>query len=262
MLIKNMRYRKIYLILLAGMIFVIGLYYLLEKMYTENPSSQIYSEENNYDNLGIDKAQQFLDNKKKFSSKKDIKSSDIVNEGNIRLIKEKDFKEVAEKPKDPMAELAELARSRNKVMVKLDENELDSKINLYDKIKKEENIKRTYVPEPGKEINSVTPIYAPCNYKVFKTKDEWESFISHNKVKERLNIDFSKENVLILVSDSILPSGIFEIDSYEKKANKIIVKYRVNVFEIAEENTSSKADYYTAIKIPKGYKEVELKQIQ
>ncbi len=255
-----MKYKKIYLISLVLFVLIIGVYYFIENKYSSK--TVVEPLDKDYAAVALKQAQEAMSSVKPDIPKVDTDTVEVYETQAIKLVKNKNFVEVSEKPVDPMTQLAELARSKNKVYVNLSEKDLNKKINLYDNIKKSEKINTIVVPEMGKEVSSLTPVYAPCDYKVFKSSSEWNAFLAHNKVKDKPDTDFKKENILIIVSKSELSPGIFNIDSFEKKEKNIIVKYRVNVLEIAEDNPDSQRNFYSVIKIPKGYDKIELKQIQ
>lgn len=255
-----MKYKKIYIISFAILFAITGIYYFIENKYSSK--TVVPPLDKDYALNAIKQAEQNIENAKTNMPEVDTNTVEVYNTEAIKLVKNKDFVDVSEKPVDPVKQLVELAKSKNKVYVNLTEKDLDKKINLYENMKKNEKIKTVAVPEMGKEVSSITPVYAPCDYKVFKTSVEWNSFISHNRVREKPQVDFSKENILTVISKSELSPGIFKIDSYEKKEKNIIINYRVDVFEIADDNPNSKRDFYSIIKIPKGYSKIELNQIQ
>ena len=255
-----MKYKKVYLISFAIFFILMGVYFYIENKYSSK--SLAPGLDKDYAAVAIEEANNAMANARNPALGIDTKTVEVYDTEAIKLVKNKNFVDVAEKPVDPMTQLAELAKSKNKVYVNLSEKDLNKKINLYENIKKSEKVSTVVVPEMGKELSNLTPVYAPCDYKVFKSSIEWNGFIAHNRVREKPDIDFSKESVLAIVSGSELSPGIFKIDSFEKKDKNIIVYYRVDVFEIADDNPNSKRDFYSIIKIPKGYAKIELKQIQ
>ncbi|HOJ86961.1 MAG TPA: hypothetical protein PLN68_08565, partial [Elusimicrobiales bacterium] len=161
-----MKYKKIYLISLVLFVFIIGVYYFIENKYSSK--TVVEPLDKDYAAVALKQAQEAMSSVKPDIPKVDTDTVEVYETQAIKLVKNKNFVEVSEKPVDPMTQLAELARSKNKVYVNLSEKDLNKKINLYDNIKKSEKINTIVVPEMGKEVSSLTPVYAPCDYKVFK----------------------------------------------------------------------------------------------
>jgi|YNPMSStandDraft_1061717.scaffolds.fasta_scaffold01504_11 hypothetical protein len=258
------RKKLIYLLSIVIAVIVGLVYYYLDTKYFKR-SVEIPKREVDYALEAKLKAQQSIDSMKTMYPMKEIDKSKIrvFETQAIKLVKDSRFQEVSEKPVDPFTQLAEMAKSKKKVYVNLSEKDLDKKINLYDKIDKSEKIKTVNVPPMGENYgSSITPVYAPCKWQVFKSSSSWASFIEHHMVREKPEVDFSKNYLLTIVSDSELPPGIFKIDSYELFGDVLRIKYRVDIFELAEENKNAKRNFYSIIKIPKNYKSIELIQIQ
>ena len=255
-----MKYKKVYLISFAIFFILMGVYFYIENKYSSKSVAPDLDKD--YAAVAIEEANNALANARNPVAKIDTTTVDVYDTEAIKLVKNKNFVDVAEKPVDPMTQLAELAKSKNKVYVNLSEKDLDKKINLYENIKKSEKISSVVVPDMGKDLSNITPVYAPCDYKVFKTSASWNAFISHNRVREKPSVDFSKENIVTIVSKSDLPPGIFKIDSFNNKDRVITILYRVDVLEIADDNPNSTRDFYSIVKIPSNYSRIEIKQIQ
>lgn len=178
----------------------------------------------------------------------------------IKIVKDKDFSQVAEKPKSPMQQLLEMAKGKDKSPIYLSENDLNKKINLYEKILTSEKLEPSKVPLPGEQQQTkLTRISAPVIYKVFKNENEWEIFLKDHKVRE-IKTDFSKNDVLILVSNSELPNGIFLADSFKKDKNTVTVYYRVDPLQMSSKSENKTQFHYSALNIPKNC-QVKLEQI-
>ena len=116
------------------------------------------------------------------------------------------------------------------------------------------------------ELGSIVPVAgggamlsAPVDYKVFRDSQTWLAFASTHKGRFP-PVDFSREAMLILVSVSDLPSGIFKIDGLKKSAKETVVLYRVDPLAMAAGSGPDERNLYSAAAIPKGV-DVSLAQI-
>lgn len=250
--------KELYLALFGIMLFLIIVSIYIEKRYTAK--TFIEKPEIDYAQTNIRIAQQTMDQLKGriLNYNVDISSKNVFDTQAIKLIKDKNFKEIVEKPKDPFSELAELAKPKNRVYVNLKESDLDKKIppnpTAYEKFK-------VINYDITSTTSNISPVYAPCDFMIFKTSTSWESFLNAHKVRDNITPDFSKENVLIITSKSELPPGIFKIEGISYEKDTAIINYKVDVFEMAEENPDAKTNFYSAITIPKKIKEIKLRQI-
>ena len=189
----------------------------------------------------------------------DISNRNVVDTQAIKLIKEKGFEDIAEKPVDPFKELAEKEKARRQTYVKLHESDLKKHIVL--STASFDNMKIKEYQISSQAASGYQMIYAPCDYIVFKSSPSWIEFINNHKVREKINPDFSKENVVVIVSKSELPPGIFRVKdvSFDKKT--AFVNFYVDVFEISEENPEARPNFYSAVKVPKGF-DIKLRQIR
>ncbi|MCX7905820.1 MAG: hypothetical protein N2446_03870, partial [Elusimicrobiales bacterium] len=83
---------------------------------------------------------------------------------------------------------------------------------------------------------------------------------SSHKIREEINVDFSKENVIVITSKSELPPGIFKITNVTYQNDTAIINYTIDVLEMAENNPHAKANFYTATTILKKSKTIKLNQ--
>jgi len=145
--------------------------------------------------------------------------------------------------------------------MELKDSDLDKKVNLYYQTKNMDKISNSEVPLPDNnyETTKKTMISAPVTYKVFKNEKDWMEFSNTHRIR-KIEPDFKKNYVLILVSTSELPNGIFKIDSVKQNKDEIIVFYRVDPLEMAADNVNSTQNHYSAINIPKTEK-INLQQI-
>lgn len=102
---------------------------------------------------------------------------------------------------------------------------------------------------------SITMLSAPVKVRLIKSTDEYKEFkkIARGKYPQ---VDFNKQMVVVLESDSNLPDKVFEIQKIEEKDGKILVSYRVNVFGL-----ENKLNTHTVQSFQKSTLPVELKQV-
>jgi len=192
----------------------------------------------------------------------DLRGKNTYENGAIRIVKENSFSQVAEKPKSPMETLMEMAGGKkDKSPVRLNDSDLNKKINLYERMSDSESLKVANVPQLGEEPKTrISKIYAPVTYKVFQNEKDWNEFVKFNKFRD-FKPDFSNSNVIILVSNSDLPNGIFFIDSVKTEKNIASVYYRINPLEMASNNENKNQNHYSAANVPKGA-QIKLIQIE
>ncbi len=253
--------KKILYFSLAVFIAVIAAYNLLMRGYftDENYEPETESAQEQTFLNQMKQKEQDLKNQRPMPENQ-LKGKETFETEAIKIIKDKNFSEVAEKPKSPMQQLLEMAKGKDKNPIYLSENDLNKKINLYDRVSTSEKLKPSKVPLPGEEQPTrLSRISAPVTYKIFRNKNEWEIFLRDHKVRE-IKPDFSKNDILILVSNSELPSGIFLADSFKKEKNTATVYYRVNPLEMSSKSETKNQFHYSALNIPKNC-EIKLEQI-
>ena len=200
--------------------------------------------------------------------RKDLSSAAVNAEGSINLVREKEFGGVAETPKGMMEMLSELSGGKKKPSpVALKDSDLDKKITVGKVLSAEPKLHISTMPEmgraPGQEGR--TMFSAPVDYKVFKSSDTWKAFADSHKYRHAAaaqaglkpavsrtpaETDFSREAVLVLVSVSELPNGIFEIVELERSGGGLVVRYRVDPMGMAA--GGGLHDSYSAAVIHKG----------
>lgn len=184
--------------------------------------------------------------------------SDEQRESHIKIIREKKVKIVLPKHKTIVEIMREMKEGKNAFSpVILSKKDIDKKIMLPKMTEKP--ITKEYIPSGGnlpQDVSYRTPINIPVKYKVFTAKIDYDTF-TKTHYGSYPGADFEKEMVVILISDDIYPNRVFEIIESETKKDKIIIKYRVNVFKMAEEEK----DYYSVIVTKKNSVPIELKQI-
>lgn len=259
---NHFRYRKILIASVVFLFIVIAIYLIILNKYSvkDDYGYQYKTAE------ALLKESEFKNSiyRTSMPMREDVKENrKVFDKGNIKLVQEEDFEDVAGKQKDMATMLIEKMRERKKTYVKLDEDDTRIRINLADEIEKNKKINTNYVPPPDMESSRMTPVYAPCDYKIFKSSSQWNEFIKRYMVRGNYKEDFSNSYLLTIVSRSELPPGIFVIDSVKKDKNgNLTVYYRVNVLELSSENPDSKREFYSVINIPRDIKSIKLVQIQ
>ena len=108
---------------------------------------------------------------------------------------------------------------------------------------------------PDMQESKITMIVAPVKYFLVKNTDEYKDF----KTRARGSypaVDFNKQMLVVLESDSNLPDNVFEIVSAQAQDGQLLVTYRVNVLGL-----SKKVNSHTVIPVNKTNAPVELKQV-
>ncbi|MHB0995324.1 MAG: hypothetical protein ACYC2I_03030 [Elusimicrobiales bacterium] len=190
-----------------------------------------------------------------------LSTSSVNTDGAISIVKEKEFGGVAEKPKDMMSMLNELSGGKKKPEpIALKDSDLDKKISV-GRPDKEPGLRVSTMPElgrrPGQE--GLTMLSAPVNYKIFKSSETWAAFTSSRKVKAA-DFDFRSYDLLILVSLSDFPSGIFSVSGVEPGRKETVVRYRVNPLAMAAEAPAAQREAFAMAPVPKG-RPVRLEQV-
>lgn len=193
-------------------------------------------------------------------------STAAVNaDGAINVVRSRDFGGVAESPKDMMSMLSEMAGGGKKkaTPVRLSDSDFKKTIRQigggeYTKLKV------STMPEMGRGAGQegLTMFTAPVDYKVFKSSDTWWAFANSHKCKQNVEsysgfkppaggltgVDFASQAVLVLVSVSDLPNGIFRIVKVSRAGKAAQVGYKVDPMAMAA--GEGMHDFYTAAVIP------------
>ena len=193
-----------------------------------------------------------------------LTTESVRSEGTIMIVKGGEFEGLAEEPQNMADMLADMSgSSKNKTTpVYLTDKDLDKKIVVESPGKPGAPLSYTAVPELGKSASVAADkpmISAPVDYKVFSDSETWRAFASTHKGIFP-PIEFSREEMLILVSVSDLPSGIFKIDGLKRSAKETVVLYRVDPLAMAADNGTKEQNFYSAVAVPKKV-DVKLKQI-
>ena len=110
-------------------------------------------------------------------------------------------------------------------------------------------------PSLAEEPSSITMLEAPVKVRLIKNTQEYKDFktIARGKYPQ---VDFNKQMIVVLESDSNLPDKVFEIQKAEQKSGKLLVTYRVNVFGLED-----KLNTHSVYVVKKTSLPVELKQV-
>ena len=103
--------------------------------------------------------------------------------------------------------------------------------------------------------SKITLIEAPVEARVLSSLEDYRQF----KRQARGNypeVDFAKQNVLVLQSASNLPDKVFEIQTVTDEKGKRIVTYRVSVFGL-----DKKTNTHSVVVVDKQNLPLELKQV-
>lgn len=196
------------------------------------------------------------------SGRTGLSTAAVVSEGAIRLVKDGDFNGVAEPPKDMTELLSEMAGGKKGKPdpIKLDESDLDRKVRQLGG-KDDQKLKAAAMPELGRGAGNegVTLLSAPVDYKIFKSSGTWAAFASSREFTPAAH-DFSADDLLILVSISDFPDGIFKVTGVERLEKETVVSYRVDPLAMSPETPAAQRGAYSVAPVPKG-RPVRLRQV-
>ena len=115
---------------------------------------------------------------------------------------------------------------------------------------------------PGQDISAlpeqeskITMIAAPVKFFLIKNSDEYKKF----KTRARGSypaVDFTKQMLVVLESDSQLPDNVFEIRSAQLKDGKVHVTYAVSLFDL-----DKKLNTHAVAAVGRSDADVELEQV-
>ena len=189
-------------------------------------------------------------------------SSAPFSSGGVMVVRNKEFNGVAEKPKSVMDMLNELGGGDKRLPspIKLKDADLDKKIAVGGKVERT-RVKATVTPETGRGDGQegTTLLGAPVDYKVFKSSETWWAFANARKQKAVRN-DFSKNDLLILVSVSDFPNGIFSVQGVEAGPKETVVRYRVDPMGMSPDTPAAQREAFAYAPVPKG-RPVRLEQV-
>ncbi|OGS07260.1 MAG: hypothetical protein A2270_02970 [Elusimicrobia bacterium RIFOXYA12_FULL_51_18] len=195
-----------------------------------------------------------------------LSTDGVRSEGAIMLIKNGEFSGVAQDPQSMMDRLTEMSGSNKKKIppIHLTDKDMAKKVIVSLSEGVAPPLNRSIVPglgdtASGGPAGAMPRITAPVDYQLFTSSQTWRSFASSHKGHFPM-VDFSKDYMLILVSVSDLPSGIFKITGVKRTPRETLVLYRVDPLAMSAENAVREHDFYSAAPVPKG-PEIRLEQI-
>lgn len=167
-----------------------------------------------------------------------------------------EFQSNANKPLDPYQQAAR-GDKRRETKIVLDSNNIlvkpDAAAKMPDPISEEE----LKISQDQELKNRLSIIKAPVKYHLIKNQNEYDAFKKQNAGPYNAKVNFAKEMLLLLESDSRLSSGFFEIDEVLEEKNTLDVYYRVSII-----GTSGRQDIMPYKVLPKSNKKISLKQIK
>jgi len=183
-------------------------------------------------------------------------STESVRSGDsVMLVRRGDFEGVADEPENVMDMLSEMSggNKRKPSPVRITEESLKTKIMIAGP-GGPASARKSAVPAPGEAPGRFAGgpglITAPVDYLVFRSSQTWAVFsASHNGRFPPVN--FSKENMAILVSVSDLPSGIFKIADVRKGPKETVIAYKVDPLAMAAGSEEKEQLLYSASPVPK-----------
>ena len=98
-------------------------------------------------------------------------------------------------------------------------------------------------------------INAPVKARVIKSTADYKKF-KQSARGEYPQVDFNKQMVVVLESDSNLPDKVFEIDDVQTQDGHLLVLYRVNIFGL-----DKKINTHSAKAVQKSVLPLTLKQV-
>jgi len=179
------------------------------------------------------------------------------------IVREDDFQGVAEAPKNTMDMLGEMsgANKGKAHPIALKASDLDKKMAPIGKPPKIPVLTGSSVPGLGKTPDGGPGmITAPVDYKLFTSSKTWSAFANSHKC-DSVKADFLKENVLILISLSDFPSGIFKIMALAKGKKELVVRYRVDALAMSLASEIGAQQVYSSVVVPKQGQRVRLEQV-
>lgn len=198
--------------------------------------------------------------------------------GGMMVVKNRDFDGIVEPPKDIFSALNDMAgEDEDKpAPVSLKEADLDKKISIAPP-DRTGPVSGAY-KMPGLQDGGYAPmgalnmIKAPVDFEVYKTSESWQAFASSHKwhstadggqnhARNLSDVDFSRESVVVLVSMSDLPHGIFKVAEVAAAQGNLMVRYRVDPLAISASSDNKEIYFYAAAVIPKSGLPVKLEQV-
>lgn len=245
-----MKYRNITALLLG--VFVAGLlweYYLKPKYQIKSGDAEVLSAIERADIAALNEATAEIEGEvlfKDYGAGVEFKD-DIINNSSGEA-EEFDFHSTANRQPDFFEQAARPPKKTTKIIL-----EDDSPVMNPEDIALEQDL----APADSTELpNRITMIRAPARFSLISSAADYKKYKAENK-GEYPSVDFKKERIVFVESDSMLSNGFFQVADYEDTPDKIIVRYRVNIF--GADKRDGRAPYLI---IPSGEKEVSIEQIK
>lgn len=245
-----MKYRNITAFLLG--LFVAGLlweYYLKPKYQIKMGDEDVLSAIERADRAALNEATEAIAGEvlfKDYGEGAEFKN-DIINNSSGEE-EEFDFHSAANKEPDIFEKASRPSERDTEIILDNDSPVMDP-----DNIAKGQGEPQT---DSAELPNRITMISAPARFTVIENAAEYRKYQALNK-GEYPKVDFGRERVVFVESDSSLSNGFFETADYEESEGKITVNYRVNIF--GADKRDGRAPY---IIIPADAQEIAIKQIK
>jgi hypothetical protein len=199
----------------------------------------------------------------------------LESKSGISIVKNPEFEGVAEPPKSLMELVQEMTgqrgmreseerESKKATPIFISRESFRKKISPIAKNREPSRIKKN-VPVLG-EDSSKQPalIEAPVDYKIFKDQWTWDTFTTSHRGKldkSCRSVDFTIEEIAILVSMSEFPSGIFKVVKVINSENETIIRYKIDPIAMSAELVPREYDHYSCAVIKKNNLPIRLEQV-
>ncbi len=104
--------------------------------------------------------------------------------------------------------------------------------------------------------SKITLVAAPVQYFLIENLEQYKDFKTRAR-GQYPQVNFKKQMLVVLESQSNLPDNVFEIDTAEVKDGKLHITYRVNIFDLQD-----KINTHAVVAVDKTKVPVVLEQIQ
>ncbi|HUT86248.1 MAG TPA: hypothetical protein VMW66_05380 [Elusimicrobiales bacterium] len=252
------------MVFLAGLSFVVLLKIMFKsgvKFTTDNEYSA-YQDVSDFDDTVKNSANEKFSDKKSMNTGETEDDKTGTSKTTAQIIPIKGLQEILPKKKtrkELMEDMQKQQEISRRPVVILEEDEMRQLKKKYP-ANAQETPSASLLKEPSENlednISHRSIIDILVKHKVFRTAKNYDLF-KKTRYGNYPKADFSKEMVVILISDDRYPNKVFEIIEAVETKNKVIIKYRVNILKITE---SDQRDYYTSIIIKKTKLPIELEQ--
>ena len=192
-----------------------------------------------------------------------LSSASLRGQSSISIVRNRAFEGVAEPPETSMDILNDMSGSNNPRIapIPLEAADLEKKISMRQQSPQGPALAGARVPGIDEPLEAATAVVkAPVDYKLFTGPENWAAFANSHKCG-LLKPDFSREAVLILVSVSDFPSGIFKIAGVENSGKEIVVRYRVDPLAMSSSSDPAEQQAFSAAVVSNSGAPVRLEQV-